>query len=63
MTARGRMRLLPVLAPMLVLAGCRVGGPDGREPLRPSNAQNTAEMARVVEQARALESVIDVRGV
>ena len=62
-TIRGRMRLLPVFVLALVLAGCQVGGPDSREPLRPSSAQNTEEMARVVEQARALESVIDVRGV
>lgn len=62
MTGRGRVRLLPVLVLALVLAACQVGGPDGREPRPPSEAENKAEMARVVEQARTLESVIDARG-
>ena len=57
------VRLLPIVVLVVAATGCQAAdGPSGR-PSSPSNAQNAAEMARVVEQARALDTVIDVKGV
>ena len=57
------VRLLPIVVLVVAATGCQAAdGPSGR-PSSPSNAQNTAEMARVVERARALDTVIDVKGV
>lgn len=58
---RGVARVLSVLALVVVLAACQAADPP-REPTGPSKAENTAEMTRVIEQARALGGVTVVEG-
>lgn len=60
---RSCWRLLPTLVLVTVLAACQTAHEPPRGPSRPTGAQNKAEMSRVVEQARGLGQVIDVRGV